>query len=145
MLNTMWVVPVEPGRVALWERHSDHPGGELLIVWDGNDMNAEPDPQEVVATPGVMHALLLDKLRRVLPPHMEIELEDVEEADMKTLSNVKGIGVIRARELYALGITDVHKLAGLTDAEMLEMAGDAGFSLTQLQGWQRAAVSKLRG
>ena len=44
------------GRVALWERHPDHPDGEVLVT-AGNEVASGTGPVVVARTPGVLRAL----------------------------------------------------------------------------------------
>jgi len=53
------------GRVALWERHPDHPDGEVLVT-AGNEVASGTGPVVVARTPGVLRALADGRL--VLAP-----------------------------------------------------------------------------
>lgn len=73
-------------RVALWERHPDHPTGEIWIVGDGQ-------PHEVALTPRVV-ALLKDGTLLQVQTFSEPEVEPQPALTTKTtkLNRAKGGG-----------------------------------------------------
>jgi len=46
------------GRIAIWDRHPDHPGGELILAGDGSEARA-------ARTPAVLRALADGRLVEV--------------------------------------------------------------------------------
>lgn len=69
MSDLIWVLPGEANatRVALFERHPDHPGGEIFVA--GSEQNPDAvKPVQVARTSGVEQALQRGSLQLVDPP-----------------------------------------------------------------------------
>jgi len=66
----------QDGRVALWERHPDHPGGEVFVAADSGRVR-------VARTPAVLAALAAGRLVAVAPavPVVAPEPEPAPVAD----------------------------------------------------------------
>lgn len=148
----------DEGRVALWERHHDHPGGEVFVKGD--------QVFEVAETPAVRRALRRGYIVQVdaeTPAKREktgsqampaaeanvvtsgkVKLEPVQpvsepepEPDLPgaPLTTIKGIGKTTADKLRAAGIHNTAELAFVADVEIADLADDTGIAEASLIDW----------
>lgn len=97
-------------RVALWERHPDHPGGEIFLKGD--------DTADVAETPAVRSAIGDGRLLLISPspPADEGAAPPPAPSDASPpVTVIDGIGPATAKELAALGIETVADLAAHDD------------------------------
>lgn len=59
MAKVITVKATHPGRVAVWDRHPDHPGGEIFVYSD--------EPVKAAMTPAVMLALSEGRIVEAAP------------------------------------------------------------------------------
>ena len=64
----IYVIPGEPGRVGIAEKHPAHPGGEVYVAGNAADLDAKPVPVLVAMTPQVNMRLGRGFLKRVPAP-----------------------------------------------------------------------------
>lgn len=95
-------------RVALWERHPDHPKGEIFLAGDTVATVAE--------TPAVRNAIGAGRLLLISPSADEGAAAPPAPSDASPpVTVIDGIGPATARDLAALGIETVAELAAHED------------------------------
>jgi len=99
-------------RVALWERHPDHPGGEVFIAGLGE--------YDVAPTPAVQARLKSGALAEIEKP-------------AASLTTIKGVGAVTANRLQLAGI---QSPADLLDANANRLAAEIGATVEQVESWQ---------
>ncbi len=123
-------------RVALWERHPSHPGGEVFI--------AGPKDVRVAHTPEVQKRLAHGGLVRVDAPDPTSEPDETPDESLfaDSLSAIKGIGPATEADLVSIGIRTFAQLAE-ADAEDLATRLN-GSTVNQVAFWIEQAKAIVR-
>lgn len=145
MANLIWVVPTQPGKVAVAEVNPTHPGGQAFVYWPvGQD--DQPQPVRVAATPTVRAVLGSGGLQQVISPESESPDTNVQkEMAIGELMKIKGIGPALANIFYDKGIVGLQRLVDQDKESLESLASELGRSITQLLEWQAAAHDRLTG
>jgi predicted flap endonuclease-1-like 5' DNA nuclease len=107
-------LPHTADRVAFWEKHPEHPGGEVFISFPEGE---EPDVVTVALTSAVRRALgeKIELVSSIDEPELEEEAE---------LEDIPGIGDEMLDRLRDSGIGSVAELAAINEDMIAQLAKD---------------------